>query len=152
MSALDYETKFNELSQFFGAITDDDVKKAKRFLKGLRGEIRIFATSQIVTTYANIVDRASNFKNEVEVEKPKAPENKRNANLQPLQYVGQQENRENFEGNNFRKQRSGGRVLKSPGVVNHIIRTNILGLLEVVLIVNNKDIVLQCVQGRELMG
>ncbi|GAA0164743.1 hypothetical protein LIER_20303 [Lithospermum erythrorhizon] len=29
MSILDYETKFNELSQFVGAIVDDDVKKEK---------------------------------------------------------------------------------------------------------------------------
>ncbi|GAA0158579.1 hypothetical protein LIER_15564 [Lithospermum erythrorhizon] len=64
MSVLDYETKFNELFQFAGAIVDDDVNKEKRLLKGLRIEIRIHVASHRVTTYANIVERALNVENE----------------------------------------------------------------------------------------
>ncbi|GAA0163173.1 hypothetical protein LIER_19105 [Lithospermum erythrorhizon] len=88
LSGLHYETKFNELSQFSGAIIDGDVKKEKRFLKGLRGEIRILVASQRVTTYANIFDHALNVENEVEAKKPKAPEKKRSVDFQSLQYGG----------------------------------------------------------------
>ncbi|GAA0168163.1 hypothetical protein LIER_40508 [Lithospermum erythrorhizon] len=114
MSVLDYETKFDELSQFASAIVDDNAKKAKRFLKGLRGEIRIPIASERVTTYADIVDRALNVENEVEAEKPKAPEKKRSADLQPLQYVGKQVKRENFESNSFRRQNEWCDLCKRP--------------------------------------
>ncbi|GAA0172503.1 hypothetical protein LIER_26318 [Lithospermum erythrorhizon] len=71
----------------------------------LRGEIRIPMASQRVSTYADIVDHVLNVMNEVEAEKPKALEKKRNADLQPLQYVGKEVKRDNFESNSFRKKR-----------------------------------------------
>ncbi|GAA0155253.1 hypothetical protein LIER_38050 [Lithospermum erythrorhizon] len=124
MSVLDYETKFNKLSRFAGAIVDDNINKAKRFLKGLRGEIRIHVASQRVTTYADIVDRALNVENEVEVEKPKAPEKKRSANSQQLQYGGKQVRNEFFEGNGGKKQTKWCEICKRPHSQENCPRKN----------------------------
>ncbi|KAH6807774.1 hypothetical protein C2S51_028882 [Perilla frutescens var. frutescens] len=58
MTVVDYERKFNQLSQYATHLINTEVKKARRFEMGLRSEISGILAGTDITTYGNVVRRA----------------------------------------------------------------------------------------------
>jgi len=52
MIVAQYETKFTELSRFTSHVIVNDYKNVKRFLKGLRKEIRAKISTTLLQSYA----------------------------------------------------------------------------------------------------
>ncbi|XP_038972103.1 uncharacterized protein LOC120104665 [Phoenix dactylifera] len=58
MTVSDYVNRFDELGRFCPQFMEDDMSRANRFEQGLRHEIRSRTSSQLITSYMDILDRA----------------------------------------------------------------------------------------------
>ena len=58
MTVAKYESKFTELSRFATHITDDEIRKAQKFERGLRPAIRSRILALKLQAYADVVERA----------------------------------------------------------------------------------------------
>jgi hypothetical protein len=69
MSVVEYETKFNQLSRYAIHLVDTDIKKARRFERGLRPEIGGIMAGLGLTTYAEAIERAQAISSRLNLEK-----------------------------------------------------------------------------------
>ncbi|CAD5168201.1 unnamed protein product, partial [Musa acuminata subsp. malaccensis] len=58
LTVAKYDSKFTELSRFATHITDDEIRKAKKFERGLRPAIRSRISALKLQVYADVVERA----------------------------------------------------------------------------------------------
>ncbi|XP_074372223.1 uncharacterized protein LOC141712721 [Apium graveolens] len=58
MTVGEYEKKFTELDRFVGDYVDTDEKRAKRFQQGLKPWLRSRVAAFVMTTYAEVVQKA----------------------------------------------------------------------------------------------